>query len=198
MAYIFRIFAAGILMLSACTREKTITEKDPDLGYISTYTVDGKSGLYDGPYTKTDSSGLLLERGTYKQGKLNGYRELLYPDGKVKVRERYAAGQMDDLYEYFNPDGSRQLTGYYIDGAMYGLWKNYSPDGKLIGETNMINNEEMGPFTEYYPDGKIKAEGTYLHGPNEDGTLKLYDESGDLYKEMLCYAGRCYTTWQKK
>ncbi len=62
----------------------------------------------------------------------------------------------------------------------------------------MVNSEEMGPFTEYYANGKIQAEGTYLHGPNEDGQLKLFDESGELYKIMLCDSGKCITTWQKE
>ena len=35
-------------------------------------------------------------------------------------------------------------------------------------------------------------------GPNEDGILKLYDESGTLYKTMLCDSGKCVTTWQKQ
>ena len=78
-----------------------------------------------------------------------------------------------------------ELKGYYIDGAMYGRWRKYTRDGHLFEEVTMINNEEMGPFREYHPNGKIQAEGTYLHGPNEDGRLKLYDESGQLQKEMV-------------
>ena len=83
-------------------------------------------------------------------------------------------------------------------GAMHGQWRKYTLDGKLFEEVTMINNEEMGPFKEYHPNGKILAEGTYLHGPNEDGRLKLYDESGQLQKEMVCDSGRCYTVWKKE
>ena len=184
--------------LWGCSGHKTITETDPDLGYITTYEVDPKSGLHDGLYTRTDSTGLLIEKGTMRNGKLSGYRELYYLDGKVKVRERYKDGQFDDLYEYFRPDGSVELKGYYIGGAMYGQWRKFTPAGQLMESVTMINNEEMGPFTEYHPNGKIKTEGTYLHGPNEDGRLKLYDESGQLQKEMLCYNGRCYTLWPKE
>jgi antitoxin component YwqK of YwqJK toxin-antitoxin module len=193
-----RLFLLLLLALSACTKGKQVTEKDPELGFISTFTVDRKTEKNDGPYSKTDSLGVLMEKGFMKQGQQHGIRELYYPDGKVKIRERYKDGELDDLYEYFFPDGTLELKGYYIDGAMYGRWVKYTQDGKLLEEVTMIDNEEMGPFREYYPNGKIQAEGTYLHGPNEDGGLKLYDETGQLYKEMLCYNGRCYTRWQKE
>jgi antitoxin component YwqK of YwqJK toxin-antitoxin module len=187
-----------MLALSACTKGKKVIEKDPELGYIATYTVDKASGKKDGLYTKTDSAGLLMEKGVLKLDQPHGIRELYYPDGKVKVRERYKDGELDDMYEYFYPDGTLQLRGFYVDGAMYGRWVKYTPEGKLFEEVTMIDNEEMGPFREYYPDGTIQAEGNYLHGANEDGRLKLYDESGQLQKEMLCYKGRCYTVWQKE
>lgn len=187
-----------LLGITACSAEKKITEKDPELGYVSTFTVDPESGKHHGPYTKTDSAGTLLEHGHLSMGAPHGVRELYYPDGKVKLRERYKHGKLDDLYEYFYPDGKPELRGYYIDGAMYGQWVKFAPEGYLFEQVNMIDNEEMGPFREYHPNGKIQTEGTYFHGPNEDGALKFYDESGQLQKEMLCYQGRCYTRWQKE
>jgi antitoxin component YwqK of YwqJK toxin-antitoxin module len=193
----FRFILLLLPLFAGCSNRKTVVETDPGLGYISTYTVDTKTGKQHGPYTRTDSLGVLMEKGSLSQGQPEGIRELYYPDGKVKVRERYKAGKLDDLYEYYFPEGKLELKGYYIDGAMYGRWTKYTRDGQVFEEVNMINNEEMGPFKEYHPNGKIQAEGTYLHGPNEDGRLKLYDESGQLRKEMFCYTGRCYTVWPK-
>jgi antitoxin component YwqK of YwqJK toxin-antitoxin module len=186
------------ITLVGCSKGASVVETDPDLGYLTTYAVDTKSGLHHGPYTKTDSSGLLMEKGNLSEGQPDGIRELYYADGKVNVRERYKKGKIDDLYEYFFSNGKLQLQGYYVEGAMYGIWKKYTEEGQLEEEVTMINNEEMGPFKEYHPNGLLAAEGTYLHGPFENGRLKLYDESGQLEKEMLCYTGKCYTTWQKE
>ncbi len=187
-----------LFLLIACGSPPTKEVIDPDVGYRTRYSIDPKTNLYQGPYTRWDSTGVMLERGWMDQGHLSGFRELFYPDGQVKVRERYSHGQMNDLYEYFHPNGQVELKGYYIRGEMYGLWKKYDPEGHLLEEVTMMRNEEYGPFKEYHPNGNIQAEGAYLHGPNEDGTLKLYDETGTLYKTMLCNAGRCYTTWEKK
>ena len=162
------------------------------------FSITKEDSLYHGPYVKTDSAGVLLERGIYSEGQLHGIREILFPDGTVKVRERYMNGQITDLYEFFFPNGQHELKGYYIEGAMYGPWKKYNDKGQLLEIVTMINNEEMGPFEEYNPDGSLAAQGTYLHGPNEDGLLKLFDESGELYKTMLCDSGRCVTSWEKE
>ena len=184
--------------LVACEKQPTKVEVDPDTGFETTYSVGKEDDQYNGPYSKKDSTGVMLERGHYKDGKLHGIREILFPDGKVKVRERYEAGQMTDLYEYYFPNGQLELKGYYIGGAMYGDWKKYDDQGNLLEIVTMINNEEMGPFKEYYPNGKLQTEGVYLHGPNEDVLLNLFNESGELYKTMLCDSGICITTWEKK
>ena len=198
MSPILRFLVLPALILMGCSKDKTVIETDPDSGFITTYLHDPRTDQHHGPYTKTDSAGVLMEKGVLNQGQPDGIRELYYPDGKVKIRERYKNGKLDDLYEYYFPEGTIELKGYYIDGAMHGQWRKYTRDGKLFEEVTMINNEEMGPFKEYHPNGKIQAEGTYLHGPNEDGRLKLYDESGQLQKEMVCDSGRCYTVWKKE
>jgi len=186
-----------LLLFTGCQTHTRKVEIDPDTAWKTEFTNDTKTKLHDGPYIKKDSAGVLLEKGTLKQGVQTGIRELFFPDGKVNVRERYVNGKLDDLYEYFHPNGVLQLKGYYVKGEMYGLWRKYTPEGKLMEEVLMIANEENGPFKEYNPNGTIAAEGAYLHGPNESGTLKLYNESGELYKTMQCYEGRCYTTWLK-
>lgn len=199
MAYRYYLIPVlSLCLLAACQKISEKTVIDPDLGYQTVYTITSGDTIYNGPYRKTDGDGKLLESGHYRAGELHGIRELYYPDGKVKVRERYVNGRIDDLYEYFHPNGKIELQGYYVNGEMYGLWKKYSPEGELIEKVTMAKNEEMGPFVEFHPNGKIQAEGTYLHGANEDGELKLYDESGELYKKMWCDSGICRTQWERQ
>ena len=194
------LFPILLLLLLMSCKEKPVTHEQVDAasGFHTTYSMRKADTVYHGPYQKTDSTGLLLERGNYADGDLHGIREILFPDGKVKIRERYAHGQITGLYEYYFPNGQVELKGFYIDGAMYGPWKKYNEQGKLLEVVTMIDNEEMGPFTEYYENGRIQVEGTYLHGPNEDGILNMFDETGELYKKMLCDSGICVTIWKKE
>ena len=198
MANTLLYIITGAALLCSCRKDLTKLEVDPYTGFQTTYSIRKEDGIFHGPYTKSDSTGVLLERGNYSGGNLDGVRELYFPDGKVKVRERYKDGQITDLYEYYFPNGQVELKGYYVMGAMYGQWQKFNEKGNLVESVTMINNEEMGPFSEYHEDGKIAVEGTYLHGDNEDGILKFFDESGELYKTMLCDSGRCVTTWKKE
>ncbi len=194
----FKILLISSAFLAGCDDQLTKVEIDPDTGFETIYAIRKEDNIYHGPFTKSDSTGVLLERGAYVGGKLHGIREILYADGQVKVRERYDEDVITDLYEYYFPNGNHELKGYYISGAMYGPWQKFNEEGKLIEVVTMVNNEELGPFTEYHDNGQIQAQGAYLHGPNENGTLNLFDESGELYKTMLCDSGRCITAWEKK
>lgn len=198
MRTFYKILFIGSVVFYGCEKALYKTEVDPYTGFKSEYSIRKEDGVIHGPYTKTDSTQVLLEKGTYTNGQLHGIRELFFANGQVKIRERYNNGKITDLYEYFFPNGQHELKGYYLNGSMYGPWLKYNDKGQLLERVTMVDNEEMGPFIEYADNGKIHAEGAYLHGPNEDGILKLFDESGDLYKTMLCDSGRCVTTWEKK
>jgi antitoxin component YwqK of YwqJK toxin-antitoxin module len=185
-----------LLFCSACSRHVEI-KTDAATGFRTVFTIDPDSRSYHGPYTRTDSTGRLLEKGTLVNGKLHGIREIYYPNGGIEIRERYDADVITGLYESFHPNGQLEQSGYLVNGAMTGLWRKWDDNGALLEEVLMKDNEENGPFVEYHPDGSLKAEGSYLHA-KEDGTLKLYDEAGELQRRMLCYNGICYTKWLRE
>ena len=83
------IFILSAFFLSCHTGQSTKEVIDPDLGYKTNYTINSKDQSYDGPYTKVDSAGVLLEKGNYDSGKLEGIRELFFPDGKAKKTPEY-------------------------------------------------------------------------------------------------------------
>lgn len=186
-----------IAALSACQKPEAIVETDAETGFKTEFLRDPKTKSIEGELIKKDDAGNIIEKANYSNGKLNGFRELFYPDGKLKVRERYKNDTIVDLYEYFHPNGNIELAGYYIQGEMYGVWKKYFPEGNVQEEVLMVANEENGPFTEYQPSGSKEAEGYYLNGPNENGKLQLYDSTGVLVQIMWCNLGRCETTWKK-
>jgi len=78
---------------------------------------------------------------------------------------------------------------------MANVWTRYYNTGEVMEEVSFQGNEENGPFTEYHKNGQLKTQGNYLNGDNEQGELKMFDESGTLVKTMNCELGRCRTTW---
>lgn len=154
-----------------------------------------KDGAKTGPYQKFDEDGQLVEEGEYKEGIVHNKRTVYYHPDQVKFVETYKSGVFQGSYNYFYENGQLEVEGRYIDGVMSGNWKRYYTNGQLMEVVKFEENEENGPFVEYHENGKLKAEGKYKNGDNEDGLLKLYNESGELYKKMECDSGICKTIW---
>lgn len=183
-----------LLLLCSCKKSNWVTVKD-DQGQLSEkYQVNEaqqKHGIYE-----SYLSGVLLERADYNNGKLNGKREMFYPNGNVEINENYLNDQLTGTYKSYFEDGTLSQEANYLNGMMEGLIKTYYPDGSLKEEVMMIANNENGPFKEYHKNGQVKWEGQYLNGDNEFGELKEYNEAGELIKKMTCDSmARCTTTW---
>ena len=179
----------------ACSSLETIDQKE-EFGRVK-YTQDKKTKLKEGRLIRYDESGNKIEEAFYKNDQLQGQRSLFSPEGYLEVTENYVNGIFSGTYTAFFESGQVMTTGDYVNGTMEGSWKSYYKDGTLKEIVQFSNNEENGPFQEFHPNGKLKAEGTYLDGDQEDGPLKLYDETGTLVTEMNCVKGRCATVWQK-
>ncbi len=191
-------FVLGILFAGCKSSTELVETVDEETGEKITYTrkVDnfGKQGLY----TRLTKEGVKIEEAMYENDTLNGFRRLYYEDGSVFIEEQYEMGAFQGAWKTFHENGQLKLEGEYIDNKMEGKWKGYYDNGALKEEVLFEGNEENGAFIEYYKNGKLKAEGAYLNGDNENGLLKLYDETGELVKKMDCKKGVCRTIWTKE
>jgi len=187
----------GVLLTGCKSSTELVETVDEETGEKISYTrrVDnfGKQGLY----TRLAKNGVKLEEAMYENDTLNGFRKLYYEDGEIFILENYVHGAFQGSWKTFHENGKVKLEGEYVDNKMEGLWKGYYDTGALKEEVQFEGNEENGPFIEYHKNGKLKAEGAYLGGDNENGLLKLYDETGELEKKMDCKKGVCRTIWTK-
>ena len=60
----------------------------------------------------------LQSRETYKDGKLDGLREVWYANGQLKSRETYKDGKRDGLRERWNDNGELVESATYKDGVV--------------------------------------------------------------------------------
>lgn len=187
-----------LLFTTACSNGLETIETEDDYGYRIKYTRSKKDYAKQGLYVKSYENGKVYEEAQYKDDKLDGQRKIYYENGEVELIENYKNGLFDGPYQEFYEEGKLQLEGLYVDNVATGDWKKYYKNGQVMEVVKMANNLENGPFVEYYENGKIKTEGTYLDGDNEDGELKMYDESGELVKKMDCKKGVCRTSWEKE
>jgi antitoxin component YwqK of YwqJK toxin-antitoxin module len=197
LAYIFSIF-----VLFSCGKRLNEIERKNEAGQVIEKFYLNKDSLKFGTYTSYDEEGRLFEKSQYKKDELDGLRTIFFANGEVEIQENYKDGVMDGDYKSFYDNGNVNLVATYTEGKMQGLVKRYYSSGELMEEVTFVDNEENGPFKEYHKNGKVKWEGQYKDGDNEYGTIKMYDESGELIKRMECgkYKGEyiCQTAWTKE
>lgn len=152
----------------------------------------------DGPYTKNDEEGHLMEKGLLKNGQQEGKRTVYFPSGKLRIEELYKNGEYEGTFKEYYESGKLMQEGQYVKNSMTGIWKTYYDTGELKEEVLFKDNNENGPFKKYHKNGKIKWEGVYKDGDHEEGELKLYNEDGELIKKQDCIKGDCNTIWVKK
>lgn len=191
-----RILLFSTLVISSCHSNLETVEVKDNSGKVSEqYHRDKKNGKKEGQYIQYYPSGKKFEESFYANDQLQGVRTLYYENGKVQVIEHYNQGQFEGDYQSFYENGQLKVQYKYKRNVIEGKLMGYYDNGQLKEIVSFKDNEENGPFIEYHPNGKLKAEGNYINGDHEDGLLKLYNESGELYRQMQCDHGNCHTIW---
>ena len=88
-------------------------------------------------------------------------------------------GQFIEYYQ----EGILWRESNYINGHLEGVVKTYYPDGKIKMESPFDIGHPEGVEKTYFPDGKVSEETTYKHGKKAEGSVKKFDEKGNLVKE---------------
>jgi antitoxin component YwqK of YwqJK toxin-antitoxin module len=196
MKIVFFFLTLSTLTLFSCKNNNTekITFKNEDGSRVE-YFRNKKNAAKEGVLTKFSAEGSKIEEAFYKNDTLDGERRLYFENGGIQTIEHYVKGKFEGKLQSFYQNGKIEIEETYINNAIQGELLHYYDTGEIMERVNMKDNEENGAFTEYYKNGKLKAEGTYRDGDHEDGPLKLYNENGEVYKQMNCAMGLCRTAW---
>lgn len=188
-----RFLVSLLVFFTTCTgpQLQLVENHDEDGSLLESYHVDESGKKQDTYQRYVDDQ--LRESCQYRNDTLDGLRIIYDSLGRQRISEMYQMGSFEGPYKTYYQDGTLEQKGRYVNNTMEGTWTTYYPSGQIMEEVTMLGNEENGPFTEYHQNGAIKALGTYLNGPKEDGKLQIYDENGDLEREMECTEGICHT-----
>ncbi len=179
------VFALSVF---SCQQNKKVTIRDNQGNVIYQYYVLSKDmKVKNGPYEAFYEDGTLMEKATYKQGVLEGERNLYYPNGAVNVVEHYKEGVFEGSYAEFFNHGGKKSEGQYVNNEMTGLWKFYfnEPKNQLREEIHFEKNLENGPYVLYSKKGFRLESGNYKNG-FEEGKIQIFDTiSGKLIRETV-------------
>lgn len=177
---------------------KEVLVKDDKNNLVEKFTIDPVSQKKEGKYERFYPSGNLAETANYKRDTLDGERKFYFESGQLDREQNYLFGVFQGQYTSYYINGNINAQGNYLNNEMDGTWKRFYDSGELMEEVIFVNNDENGPFKEYFKNGKLKTEGSYINGPFEHGTLKEFNENGEVIRTMSCESGVCNTTWIKK
>lgn len=108
----------------------------------------------------------------------DGFWEVYYSDGTLRMKGTYLNGEQDGFWEYYYEDGTPDMIGSYIDGVQDGFWEYFYEDGTLEMRGNYLDGEREG-FWEFYKEDTCFMRGFYRNG-KRNGLWEHYYEDGAL------------------
>ena len=108
---------------------------------------------YNGHFVEYYGDGVLLRKGTMRNGLRHG-----------------------TVYEY-NHDGSLESQTEYRNGIPHGIQKTFYNNGQIASISHYKNGKSEGEYIQYHRNGKIFIKGQN-HNGHETGTWTIYDTLG--------------------
>ncbi len=156
---------------------KEYREYYPDRSLKCVYYMKGDK--QDGPYQiYAQGSNVVIEEGTYVDGKLDGEYTERYETGKLKRVAHYKAGKFDGEYKEYHRNGKLTLEAYCKDGKFEGECQEYHENGRLKKVAHYKAGELDGEYQEGYEKGGTKILTQYKDGKLE-GEYQEFYETGE-------------------
>tara|TARA_Y100001936_G_scaffold253082_1_gene315693 strand:+ start:1502 stop:2479 length:978 start_codon:yes stop_codon:yes gene_type:complete len=147
-------------------------------------------GILHGAYEEYNIDGKLLEKGYYKNGKLNGtyitywdeYNTMNSGDSVVNRVPKNSKNNESYWHNALSKTIGRQVTiETYKDGILNGLFEEYYPNGQLKTKVIYKNGRKDGLYESYWNNGQEKAKNIYKNGIIKDGTYKWFWKNSQLH-----------------
>jgi len=99
------------------------------------------NNVFDGPYMEFNNPGQIEKMANYKDNQLHG-DYATYKFGRVIEKSTYKNGKLDGTYRsYFNNSDKLQKEAQYKDGVQHGIFKQYNEEGQVVLEYEYKNGE---------------------------------------------------------
>lgn len=150
--------------------------------------ADAPAQVDDGEVVLTDELGLIVERKSFKGGRLDGPYERYGNDGVVLVKGAYRDGKQHGTWTTLHPDGGRLVT-HYVDGVKDGVEESSYADGKRKFGGTYRNGKMQGEWTAWHETGTVRAMRTYVDD-RQHGITRIHYDDGAVENEYLFADGK--------
>ncbi|WP_027125534.1 toxin-antitoxin system YwqK family antitoxin [Gelidibacter mesophilus] len=91
------------------------------------------------------------------QGKLEGERQVFYPNGQVAEQSHYSNGKLEGVSKVFSEKGVMIKEFLYKNDALNGMSKYFNASGQMLAEGAYRNDQKHGVW-KYYENGVLTEE----------------------------------------
>lgn len=164
-------------------------------------------------YYKYYMNGVISQKATYKNNKLEGELYIYYPNKKVKIIYNFKDGLKEGQYKYYDKFTKLRQTGNYLNDELDGEFIFYTFYGKkekvthfknglkfgietIINENNIVQSQIEykadtinGLYETFYDDGNLNYRGKKV-GNNFKDSLFVYYQNGDILRKCYYNDGR--------
>ena len=105
--------------------------------------IQGEKTPYTGVLQNINEKGILESEAEYKDGKMNGFSKLYYPNGKLKSEATFKNDVQEGIQKDYHENGKLSIEMTFKNGKPDGLAKAYDESGKLIQQATFKNGEQV-------------------------------------------------------
>ncbi len=137
----------------------------------------GKKGEW-----KFYENGVLINKGTYEDNKLNGKYYGFYKSGQKESISEYKNDSLIGYYVAFHKNGKMSRQGWHKNNKSHGIWISYYDDGKIEHKKFFHKGDQHGVQEFYSVEGKLWYQLFYEYGNLV--SEKYYTPTGEVLQEI--------------
>ena len=131
-----------------------------------------------------NSDGVVTEEATMLGGLLDG-ETILYSSGRVVGRLHFKQGKQEGESVFYDDAGRVTMKSLYHDGKLNGEGTFFDENGKIIRKENYKDGQLHGRRSDFYPTGKAREVAHYQQGLPHGELIRLAPD-GQI-QEIVCY-----------
>ena len=131
----------------------TQREGDASEQWCERFDVLSAKAQRHGPTVAKHPDGTMRQRGTYRNGRMDGPWREWRADGALRVAADYALGQLHGAYRETTDSGQR-LVGEYLNGVRHGTWTTFERDGEVMTRGRYRKGKRHGSWIHWDESGK--------------------------------------------
>ncbi|MBB3697601.1 hypothetical protein KMW28_05405 [Flammeovirga yaeyamensis] len=140
-----------------------------------------------------DQEGNLKQKGTYKEGKIDGKYYTYFPKSTTVQKESdFVDGKLEGESKEFYTSGVLKQVIPFENNIEHGLRLEYYESGQLMSENRIVKGRTTGNYKNYYEDGQLKSEMITALGKEQKGVFREFSEKGILLKEGHMQQGKMH------